>query len=114
MGARVVDLANAALREPSGSAVVGVLVTAARRCAAEQARGDVRDGLIDMPLPFRAAELLELDVDVLVDDALALLDGPAADCLRAFAARPDRTDARCMGWAEETTAAGVRFTGWGA
>ncbi|MGL6278793.1 MAG: hypothetical protein ACRC50_04470 [Gaiella sp.] len=114
MGERVVDLANVALDEGTEGAVVGVLVAAARRCAEEEARGDVRDGLIDMPLPFRAAELLGLDLEALVERALELLDGRAADCLRSYAARPDRCDVRCMGWREEQTESGVRFAGWGA
>lgn len=111
---RVVDRVNAALADRSPSAVVGALVQAARACAEEEARGDVRDGLIDMPLALRAAELLGLDVDHVVEQALPRLEPGAAAQLRAYAGRPDRCDVRCMGWNEVSDGGGVRFAGWGA
>jgi hypothetical protein len=111
---RVVDYVNAALADRSPPAVVGALVQAARACAEADARGDVRDGLIDMPLAFRAAELLGLDVDHVVEQALIRLEPAAAAQLRAYAGRPDRCDVRCMGWDEVSDRAGVRFAGWGA
>ncbi len=110
---RPVDLANAALVEGSRGAVLGVLVAAATSCAEEEARGDVRDGLIDMPLAFRAAILLGLDADALVEEALGQLDGRAAALLRAFADRGDRADVEAMGWTVVASGAGWRFTGWG-
>jgi hypothetical protein len=95
--------------------VLGVLVEAARSCAAEEARGDVRDGLIDMPLGFRVAELLDLDGDALVERALLQLEGRAAALLTDFATRPDRSDVRAMAWNEVRLEGGrVQFTGWGA
>lgn len=111
---RVVDRVNAALRDRSAAGLLGAFVQAGRDCAAAEARGDVRDGLIDMPLPFRAAELLGLDADLLVANAAEQLDGPAAGLLREYAARPDRADVGAMGWALEASDAGWRFTGWGA
>lgn len=110
---RPVDLANAALVERSRSAVLGVVVAAARSCAEEEARGDVRDGLIDMPLPFRAADLLGFDADALVEEALGHVEGRAAALLRAFADREDRAGVEAMGWSVVVSDAGWRFTGWG-
>jgi hypothetical protein len=111
---RPVDLANAALVDRSRGAVLGVFVAAATSCAAEEARGDVRDGLIDMPLAFRAAELLGLDADALVEDALGQVEGRAAALLSEYAARDDRADVEAMGWTVAASDAGWRFTGWGA
>lgn len=111
---RVVDRVNTALRDGSRDGLLGAFVQAGRECALAEARGDVRDGLIDMPLPFRAAELLGVDADLLVATAMEQLDAPAAGLLRQYAARPDRADVGAMGWALETSDAGWRFSGWGA
>jgi hypothetical protein len=111
---RVIDLANESLAERSRGAVIGVFVTAARSCAEAEARGDVRDGLIDMPLAFRAADLLGLDVDALVEHALGQVEGRAAALLSEYAARDDRADVEAMGWSVAASDAGWRFTGWGA
>ena len=111
-GRTVSDLATGALRERSASAVVGTLVAAARSCAAEEARGDVRDGLIDMPLAFDAAARLGLDADALVEQALALLDGRAADLLAEFAARPDRDEIGGMAWSLEPDGDGAAVYRW--
>jgi hypothetical protein len=110
---RVVDLANAALVERSHGAALGVLIAAATSCAEEEARGDVRDGLIDMPLAFRAADLLGLDADALVEEALGRVEGRAAALLREFAGRGDRAAVEAMGWAVVASDAGWRFIGWG-
>jgi len=112
--ATVAELAARAVRERSESTLLGAFVAAGRRVAAEEARGDVREGLIDRPLPFDAARLLALDADDLVERALEQLDGRGADLLREFAARPDRADIAAMGW---TTATEGRFGyewGWPA
>jgi hypothetical protein len=93
--------------------VLGVLVAAATSCAEEEARGDVRDGLIDMPLAFRVADLLGLDADALVEEALGHVEGRAAALLREFAGREDRADVGAMGWSVVASDAGWRFTGWG-
>jgi hypothetical protein len=106
---RVSDLAARAVREGSDALVVDALVLAARACAAEEEAGDVRDGLIDMPLPFRAAALLSLDADAALAEALAALDGRAAELLAQFGARPDRADIGVMGWRESREGGAFRF-----
>jgi hypothetical protein len=102
----VADLAARAVRDRSESVLLGAFVAAGRGAAEEEARGDLRDGLIDMPLPFDAAGLLGLDADELVGRAADRLEQRAAELLRQFAGRPDRADISAMGW---RTAAGGRF-----
>jgi hypothetical protein len=101
------DAATAVARSGSVDALPALFVLAARACALAKARGDVRDGLVDMPLPFRVAELLRAEADVAVAAALSTLDGDAAELLGAFAARADRGDVGAMGWLE--VGAGKRF-----
>jgi len=112
VSASVAQLAARAVRERSRSTLLGAFVAAGRRVAAEEARGDVRDGLLDLPLPFDAARLLDLDADELVERALEQLDRRAAELLREFAARPDRADIAAMGWATATEGGfGYRWEG---
>jgi hypothetical protein len=107
------DAATAVVRSGSVAALPALFVLAARACARAEARGDVRDGLADMPLPFRAAELLCGDADVAVASALSSLDGAAAELLGAFASRADRGDVGAMGWREEGEGERFRFVAAG-
>ncbi len=59
--------------------------------------GDIRDGLVDLPLPFAASMRPGLDTDALVEEALHQLDDDEAAILRTFAVRGDRADVAAMG-----------------
>jgi hypothetical protein len=110
----VPELAAAAVRERSRELLLAAFVAAARRVAAEEARGDVRDGLIEMSLPFRSAVLLGLDADALVAEARPGLDRREAELLDDFAARDDRDDIEAFLYLEAGTGTTFhyRWRGW--
>ena len=80
--------------------MLGAFVAGARELARQEREGDIRDGLIDMPLPFRSARKLGLDADELVERAAEHLDDREEELLRTFAGRDDREDIDAMNWVE--------------
>ncbi|MGI9111747.1 MAG: hypothetical protein ACR2GT_06080 [Gaiellaceae bacterium] len=90
-----------AVRERSAELVDQAFADAARQVAGAEELGDVRDGLINMPLPFDAAAGIGVDADEAVARAVALVGGRDAELLEEFARRPDRADPGSMGWVVE-------------
>jgi hypothetical protein len=105
----VARLAARAVNEGSDEVLLEAFVAAARLAAQAEELGDIRDGLIDMPLPFHAAERLGRDPDRLVQEALDQLDAREGDILLAFAGRPDRSDIEAMGYSESPGDAGTEY-----
>ena len=99
-GGPVARLAALAVREASEATLLGAFVAAGRQLAQAEREGDIRDGLIEMPLPFRSARKLGLDADGLVDRAAEHLDDREEELLRVFAARDDRDDVEAMNYVE--------------
>jgi hypothetical protein len=96
-GGPVYRLVQRALETRDRETLLEAFVAAARFGAAAP---DFRDGLIDMPLPFDAAQRLGLDADALVEEAATHLSEHEEDFLRTFAGRADRDDVAAMGWTE--------------
>jgi hypothetical protein len=94
----VARLASQAVNARSRDALLAAFVAAARFAASMERAGDVRDGLLSMPLRFDAAARLGVDADVVVEEALEQLEADEAVLLRAFAARADRDDIAAMHW----------------
>jgi hypothetical protein len=97
----VARLASQAVNARSRAALLEAFVEAARFAASMERAGDVRDGLMSMPLPFDAAARFGVDADEIVVEALEQLEPDEAVLLRAFAARADRDDIAAMHWAAE-------------
>jgi len=87
-----------AVRECSPELVEQAFGDAGRQVARAEELGDVRDGLINMPLPFDAATRLGVDVEEAVARAAALVGGRGGELLEQFARRADRADVGAMGW----------------
>jgi hypothetical protein len=83
-GGPVHRLTEQALETHDRETLLEAFVAAARLGAAQE---DDREGLIDMPLPFEAAERLGLDADTLVAEASDHLSDDEAEFLHAFAVR---------------------------
>jgi hypothetical protein len=94
----VARLAAQAVNERSSEILLAAFVAAARFATSAERAGDVRDGLIAMPLPFHAAERLGVDADAVVAEAVDQLDPDEEALLHAFAGRSDRADVAAMNW----------------
>ncbi|MBA2537400.1 MAG: hypothetical protein H0V20_08230 [Actinobacteria bacterium] len=96
----VARLAAFAVQARSEQHLLESFIAAAEGAAMAERLGDVRDGLLDMPLPFRSAQKLGVDANGLLARAEGHLTERSRELLREFAVRPDRDDIEAMGYAE--------------